>query len=199
MTGRLPSGRHQLTRDEVVGAQRARMLRAAAEAMAERGYAGTTVADVIKRAGVSRETFYQQFTNKQACFIAALEAAIGQLAAFGGPLPSGTPLERFDGFIGTYLGTLAAEPALARLFLIETYAAGPEAMRRRLELQQHFVDLIALTFDARSAEERFACQALVGSIVSLVTARFVEDDVDGLHALREPIVALARRLLEGPQ
>lgn len=198
MTGRLPSGRHQLTRDEVAGAQRARMLRAAADAMAERGYAATTVADVIKRAGVSRETFYQQFTNKQACFVAALEAAIGQLAAAGEPITTGTPLERFDRFLGTYLASLAAEPALARLFLIETYAAGPEAMRRRLELQRHFVDLIALTFDARSAEARFGCQALVGTIVSLVTARFVEDDVDGLRALREPIVALARKLLVDP-
>ncbi|AXB41765.1 TetR/AcrR family transcriptional regulator [Amycolatopsis albispora] len=192
---RLPSGRHHLSRDEVVGVQRARMLRAAAEVMAEHGYPGTTVAAVIKRAGVSRETFYQQFPNKQACFVAALEGAIDLLASAVEPVSAGSPLERFDRFLGAYLGALAENPALARLFLIETYAAGPEAMRRRLELQQHFVELLVVTFGARSPRERFACQALVGSIVSLVTARFVEGDVEGLAGLREPIAGLARDLL----
>ncbi|MGC7098511.1 TetR/AcrR family transcriptional regulator, partial [Amycolatopsis lurida] len=195
MTTRLPSGRHHLSRDEVVGAQRARMLRAAAEVMAEQGYPSATVAAIIKRAGVSRETFYQQFPNKQACFVAALEAAIDLLAAAVEPPTAGTPLDRFDRFVGRYLELLAEHSALARLFLIETYAAGPEAMRRRLELQQHFVELLVRTFGARSPRERFACQALVGSIVSLVTARFVEGDTGGLAALREPIVGLARDLL----
>lgn len=192
---RLPSGRHHLTRDEVVGAQRTRMLRAAADVMAAEGYPGTTVAAIIKKAGVSRETFYQQFPNKQACFIAALEASIDLLAAAVEPPSAGAPLDRFDRFVGTYLGVLAEHPALARLFLIETYAAGPEAMRRRLELQQHFVELLVRTFDARSARERFACQALVGSIVSLVTAHFIEGDLAALGALHAPIVALAGDLL----
>ncbi|GAB2769508.1 TetR/AcrR family transcriptional regulator [Amycolatopsis magusensis] len=192
---RLPSGRHRLSREEVTGAQRARMLRAAADVMAEHGYPGTTVAAIIKRAGVSRETFYQQFPNKQACFIAALEYAIDLLAT--SVTPAGSGLAQFDRFVGDYLGILAEHPAVVRLFLIETYAAGPEAMRRRLELQQHFVELLVEIFGARSPRERFACQALVGSIVSLVTARFVEDDLGGLRALHEPIVALARDLLPG--
>ncbi|MBN6040984.1 TetR/AcrR family transcriptional regulator [Amycolatopsis sp. 195334CR] len=192
---RLPSGRHHLSRDEVAGAQRARMLKAAAEVMATQGYPAATVAAIIKRAGVSRETFYQQFPNKQACFIAALEAAIEVLAAAVEPPSAGTPVERFDRFVGTYLDALAENPALARLFLIETYSAGPDAMRRRLELQQHFVNLLAKTFDARSARDRFACQALVGSIVSLVTAHFVANTPDDLVALRAPIVALAQDLL----
>ena len=47
-----------------------------AEAVTERGYANVTVADVIKRAGVSRETFYEQFANKEDCFMAAYDTIV---------------------------------------------------------------------------------------------------------------------------
>src|SRR5215510_7200104 len=71
----LPRGRHRLSRAEVVASQRQRMLLAIAAAMADKGYAGTSVADVIARAGVSRETFYQQFSSKLDCFMSAFDAA----------------------------------------------------------------------------------------------------------------------------
>ncbi len=100
MSGRaqLPRGRHKLSRAEVTGSQRARMLQAMAEAMAERGYVGTPVAEIIRRAGVSRETFYQQFSSKQDCFLAGLEDAIGRLGtAMSAALRmDGEPVERFD-------------------------------------------------------------------------------------------------------
>ena len=71
----LPRGRHGLSREEVARVQRDRILDALADAMAESGYVATTVGDVIKRAGVSRETFYQQFSSKRDCFDAALAVA----------------------------------------------------------------------------------------------------------------------------
>jgi AcrR family transcriptional regulator len=193
---RLPRGRHDLSRDQVVASQRARMLAAMAEAMTELGYVNTPVAEIIKRAGVSRETFYQQFASKQDCFAAALEATIERLAstlatALG---TSGSPIERFDRALGAYLDALVRDPATARLFLIESYAAGPEVMRRRLLLQQTFVEGIARIFRANSARRRFACDTLVGAIISLVTAHFVEDEVAGLPDLRKPLVGLAHRL-----
>src|SRR5206468_3086085 len=78
---RLPRGRHKLSREDVVGRQRERMLAALADVLTERGYANTPVAAVIERAGVSRETFYQQFASKQDCFIAAFEAVVGAVIA----------------------------------------------------------------------------------------------------------------------
>jgi AcrR family transcriptional regulator len=174
------------------------MLRAMAEVVTERGYVDTPVAAIIERAGVSRETFYQQFASKQDCFVAALEEAIGALAASLDAVlaaTSGSPLERYGALLTGYLDSLAAQPALARLFLIETYAAGSEAMRRRLELQQQFVDAIAHIFDARSAQERFAAEALVAATVSAVTARFISGDVRGLAALRPKLLALAQTIL----
>ena len=68
-----------------------------AEAMAEQGYAATPVADVLQRAGVSRETFYQQFRSKQDCFIAAYELAADVILV---------EVEREAASAGTPLGAL---------------------------------------------------------------------------------------------
>ncbi|MGN6609857.1 MAG: TetR/AcrR family transcriptional regulator [Jatrophihabitans sp.] len=194
---RLPRGRHDLSRDTVVAAQRERLLRAMAEVMAEQGYVDTSVADILRRAGVSRETFYQQFSSKQDCFVAALEQTIERLAAVlrVGVATPGEPIRRFDRLLRTYLDALANDPATARLFLVESYAAGAEVRQRRLALQAQFVDALQALFGARSASSRFACEALVASIVSLVTARVVADDITGIPALRTPLVGLARTLL----
>src|SRR3546814_12804231 len=94
------------------------MLLAMAEATADKGFVGTSVADVPKRAGVSRETFYQHFSDKQACFLAAFDAA-GELLATGlapSPYESGLPLERFEPAFGAYLAHLPSHPHFPRLF-----------------------------------------------------------------------------------
>src|SRR5215475_4448379 len=76
----LPRGRHGLSRRAVTESQRRRILRALVEAVADRGYAETRVADVIAVAGVSRKTFYELFADKEDCFLAAFEGWSGQLA-----------------------------------------------------------------------------------------------------------------------
>jgi AcrR family transcriptional regulator len=172
-------------------------MRAMADAMAEKGYAATSVADVLRRARVSRETFYQQFASKQDCFIAAHEEAAGLILANleHAAAPAGTPEERFGRTLGVYLDSLAAEPAFARLFMVEVYAAGDEVLERRAQIQRRFVELLAGAFGARAAAERFACEALVAAIAGMVTARLVANDVDGLRALRDPLTELVAEAL----
>lgn len=128
-TRQLPRGRHGLPREAVVAAQRDRILLAMAEAMTENGYVGTPVAAVIKRAGVSRETFYEQFRSKEDCFEAAYERAAelmltGILTATGAEFDGETGAERIERLLGSYLDALAGQPAYARLFLVEVYAVG---------------------------------------------------------------------------
>ncbi|HWF56457.1 MAG TPA: TetR/AcrR family transcriptional regulator [Solirubrobacteraceae bacterium] len=195
---RLPRGSHGLSREHVVGVQRARLFRAIAEAMAEKGYVNTTVADVLRRAGIGRETFYQLFSSKEDCFIAAYETVAGVILAevernATGP---GTELDRFEHTITAYLDALAAEPAFARLFMVEVYAAGDRVLQARAEIQGRFVQLAITTFGARTAGERFACEALVASVITLVTARLAARDVDGLRALRSPLTELVRAALQ---
>jgi AcrR family transcriptional regulator len=195
----LPRGRHRLTREQVAQSQRARIFRAMADAMAEKGYAATSVADVLRSAKVSRETFYEQFDSKADCFMSALEEAVGVVLAQAfatGPV-GGTPLERFDHGLRTYLDALAANPEQARMFLIEVYAAGPAALERRAAVQRRFAGVLDDIFGRRTASDRFANEAIVAATSSMVTARLAAGDLRGLRALRRPLVELARRLHGG--
>lgn len=198
---RLPRGRHKLARGEVVAAQRERLLRGLADAMAEKGYARTTVADVLARARVSRETFYEQFASKEDCFMSAFEDANAHMLAaitgeepVGGGPPPATPLARLERFLRAYLDALAAEPARARVFLIEVYAAGPEAARRRAELQGRLAAALAADFGLTDPGDLFALEALVAAVSALVTQRLAVGDVDGLRALHGPLMGLVANL-----
>ena len=146
----LPRGPHRLAREEVMASQRGRMLEAMAEAVAEKGYAATTVADVIRRAGVSRRTFYEQFRDKEECFLAAydtgVELLLGALRTQSSERQ--TLLERARARTRAYLETLASEPAFARTFLIEVGAAGPAALARREAVHDRFAALLREQLDA---------------------------------------------------
>jgi AcrR family transcriptional regulator len=181
---RLPRGRHGLSREEVARSQRVRLLRAMADVMADKGYARTSVADVVRAARVSRESFYEQFASKEDCFMSAFEEAYERLVA------AAAQDAPFEQLLAGYLDGLAADPAYARVFLIEVHAAGPAALRRRSELQEGLVDALA---GRLGIEDRFAIEALLAAITALVTARLAAGDVEGLRALHEPLVALARK------
>jgi AcrR family transcriptional regulator len=195
----LPRGRHGLTREEVETSQRERLLLAMCEAVAERGYIATSVADVIARARVSRETFYRYFADKQACFHAAhdhgVEILLAEMGEALAPAAELEPLERLDRATARYLDVLAAHPAIARTFLVEVYAAGPEALRRRVEVQDAFVDVIAAMLEADGEHERFACRMYVGAASALITNHVSVGRFDELPALREPLLAVVRDAL----
>jgi AcrR family transcriptional regulator len=174
------------------------MLEAMAHAVLEKGYVRATVADVLSRARVSRETFYEHFDDKEDCFLAAYELAVEALyerVAGAVPTRSVRPLTRLRRSLGAYLDVLAEEGALARVFLVDVYAAGPRALTRRREVMDRFVEMIAALLEARTAEERFAVEALVGAISSLVTVRVAVGEYEQLPDLLDPILGLAPRFM----
>jgi AcrR family transcriptional regulator len=129
---RPPRGRHRLPPEVVSRSQRERLLEAAVRVVAAKGYATTTIGDLTKEAGVSRTTFYELFEDKEACFLAAYDNAIEALvrqvvAAYESE--QGWPDRATSGLMAL-LEALAAEPALARLSLVDIGSAGPAALRR---------------------------------------------------------------------
>jgi AcrR family transcriptional regulator len=191
---RLPRGRHSLSREAVAEAQRARLLRGMAEAMTEHGYAGTSVAEILRRARVSRETFYELFSSKEACFMRAFEDATGRLVLALAEKPGdlgtvpATPLGRLDLLVRGYLDAIAADLPYARIFLVEVYAAGPEAARRRTELQGRFAEALAADFGVTSETDRFAIEAAIAAVYALVTARVAVSDAGAVRALHPPLM-----------
>lgn len=193
----LPKGRHGLSREEVRDAQRIRLAVALAEELAEAGYVGTPVAAVLRRAGISRQTFYELYDDKHACFLDALDLVGAVLVAdLGTVVPDGEPLERAAAAVGAYLDTIAAHPAFARLYLVEVHAAGAAAMRRRVDLQEQVVEALATLLGAEDAGRRFACRAYVAAVASLVTLPVATGDRAALDALRDPLLALLADLAE---
>jgi AcrR family transcriptional regulator len=132
----LPRGPHRLRREVVEASQRERMLDAVVQAVAEKGYSSTTVADVVSRAGVSRKTFYEHFRDKEECFLAAydegVEILMAQIRAAGEGASNFQ--EKMRARVGAYLTLLVEEPAFARAYLIEVFAAGEAALERRREV-----------------------------------------------------------------
>jgi len=199
---RLPRGTHGLDRDVVEASQRTRLLEAVGRAVAERGYAGATIDDVVRRAGVSKKTFYEHFADKEDCFLAAYEAASEELLerVREAHARDGDWLARTRAGIVAYLRWLAAEPALARVFLIEVAAAGPRALERREGLRDRYAELIR---ERRpKAQPRLPIEifhAVVAAVDDVVVRHIRESGAEDLPSLEPVLVYLQTALLAGPE
>ena len=117
----LPRGRSRLPLPAVRASQRERLLRSVIAAVSESGYLAVTVADIVRRARVSRAAFYAHFADKEDCFLAATaegrELMISQLVCATRALPAGSCDEAvLRVACRAYLAFLAGEPAFARVF-----------------------------------------------------------------------------------
>jgi AcrR family transcriptional regulator len=205
---RLPRGAHGLDPGVVAASQRTRLLEAVGRAVAEKGYAAATIDDIVRGAGVSKKTFYEHFRDKLDCFLAAYEAASDELLTRlreAQSAPEGW-LDRTRAGILAYLRWLAAEPALARVFLIEVAAAGPVAAERRERIRDRYADVLReLQDDARAeiqALPRLPAEvfhAVVAAVDELVVRRIRESGATALPELEPVLLYLQVALLAGPQ
>jgi AcrR family transcriptional regulator len=141
---RLPRGRHGLPRELVTRSQRERLLAAVVRVTAARGYEATTVADILEEAGVGRESFYELFTDKRDCMLAAhailvedLEAKVRAAYAQPGPWQ-----ERVTNALAAVLEWFASDPAAARFTVVELAAVGTISRTRFQDTFARFVELI---------------------------------------------------------
>jgi AcrR family transcriptional regulator len=131
----LPRGRSRLPLPAVRALQRERLLRSVIAAVSESGYLAVTVADIVRRARVSRAAFYVHFADKEDCFLAATaegrELMFAQILTATRALPPRSDDEEvLRAACRAYLAFLAAEPAFARVFYIHMPTAGPRAVDR---------------------------------------------------------------------
>jgi AcrR family transcriptional regulator len=195
---RLPRGTHGLDRDVVEASQRTRLLEAVGRAVAERGYAAATIDDVVRRAGVSKKTFYDHFADKQECFLAAYESASEELLdrVREAHAVHDDWLERTRAGIVAYLRWLAADPALARVYLVEVAAAGPRALERREALRDRYAELIR---ERRPSALPFEIlHAVVAAVDDVVVRHIREHGAERLPELEPILMRLQVALLAGP-
>jgi AcrR family transcriptional regulator len=198
----LPRGRNRLPQPDVRASQRERLLRSVLAAVAESGYLAVTVADIVRRARVSRVAFYAHFADKEDCFLAATaegrDLMVARIVADTRALPADAPDDEvLRVAFRAYLAFLAGEPAFARVFYIHMPTAGPRAVDRLDAAQARFADLTRRWH--RRARERHpqwpsvppeAYLALAGAMAQLVRSMVRTSRTDALPELEETLVSL---------
>jgi AcrR family transcriptional regulator len=171
--GPLPAGRHGYSREQVAHHQRERLIAGLAEAVAEKGYAAVTLADVVKQAKVSRRVFYANFESKEQCFLAAFEVVVAHLRELLAEAVEGIPGWPRQAIAATRaaLVFLASEPDLARLCLVESRSAGPAVAARFNEAVGELAPLLSQGRGERTKGDRplpdSTEDSTIGSLVSL--------------------------------
>ncbi len=128
--GKLPTGRHGLSPEEVKASQKQRLMDAMAELCASKGYHATTIAELVTRAGVSRATYYEIFDDKEDCFVATMREGARHLAAGVAPALGDDNTEwdaRVEAVVDRLLHFLAEDPTYSIAAMVEALAGGEES------------------------------------------------------------------------
>jgi AcrR family transcriptional regulator len=182
--GRLPSGRHDLPRDEVVKSQRERIVDATATIVAEKGLAGLTIPEIASRANVSHETFYEMYPTKHDAFLGAqkigLHQALRVTAEAFEPHQSDWPAGIAAG-LDALTEYLCSEPAHAHLTLVDTFGASPEAIEIRASALQSFNAYLRPGYELAAGEvPEITAEAIVGGIWQVLHHYIERDRLDEL-------------------
>lgn len=169
--------------------QRERILLAARDVFATRGYAGAAVDDIVAQARVSRTTFYVFFENKEECLLAVYRLGLERIGAAVAEAAARTdeqgltPPQLIRAEVQATLAAYAADPALARVVLIEIVGATPAAERLHARARSAAAKIIQQRMEeypywrGRSAQNRrvasLATMAAIGESISdlVVTGR----------------------------
>jgi AcrR family transcriptional regulator len=197
----LPKGRHGLSRAFIASNQRERLLDAIANVVAEKGYSATRVADITEYAGVSRKTFYELFADKEDCFLAAYDAItallMDRMARGLSSVVDASWEEQVSALLGEFLHFLAAEPAFARMCIVEVLGSGPRGLARRDAAIEAFFPVV----DQIPRSQPGAAQHLstltpvfvTGGILEVVYAAIRRGETDTLPSLEQDLSRLAFR------
>lgn len=175
--------------------KRERILEGMLEAVGAKGYEQTTVEDAIVAAGLYRQAFYDSFSDKEDCYLQALEAGakwaesvMREAAATGGTSWRG----RMRGSLRGLLEFLDNRPRIGRALLVEVHAAGPRAVERRTEAMEQAAELIDLAREeGDGAAPAISAEAIVAGILAVLHARLAGEQEEGFEQLLPELMYLA--------
>jgi len=188
-------------------AYRSRLLEGMAHSVAAKSYADTTVADIVREAGVSKRSFYECFATKSDCLIALyVVASHGALKALKQAIdPARDWKIQVEHAIGAYLTCLASNPALLRTLFIEILGLGEEGLLVRRRINQELADFVVQVVHVGrvlapddAAHAATMAMAVVGGINELVLQAIESGRNADLVGLTQPCSALVRAVLVTP-
>jgi AcrR family transcriptional regulator len=201
---RPPPGRHPLSREFIAQHQRARIISALAEETGEQGYRAVTVADIVRRAGIARNTFYENFSSKEDCFLAASEFAVAE--ALGRVVGAASKVDswpsRVNSGLAAFLHYVASEPGLARTCIVEALSAGPASIERYERSIQTFVPLFRMGRKVSSHGEELPGtleETIIGGIFWIVYQRIIMGQTERIGELLPELVEFSLTPYLGPE
>ena len=174
--------------------KRQRILQGMLESVGSRGYEQTTVQDAIDAAGLYRQAFYDNFGDKEDCYLQALDAGSAwiELAMREAAGAEETWRGRLRGALAGLLNFLGEQPEVGRALLVEVHAAGPRAVEKRTEAMEraaHLIDLARRESD--NAAPAISAEAIVAGILAVLHARLSSNQTDGFERLLPELMYLA--------
>jgi AcrR family transcriptional regulator len=186
---RQPPGPEPVSRDAAAADQRRRILEATAELIATRGYQETTMEEIVRRAKVGYNTFYKHYPDKEAAFLALLDAAtehtVGRVEA-AYEREEGPWADRVGAALGALFEDVAAHPDPARAVLVEAVAAGSEAAAKHEAALKRLAPLLrpGRKLNPRQAELPESLEeTLAGGVVWVLGQRLIGGEADKLRGL----------------
>lgn len=172
----------------VNSSKREKILDGMLEAVGSEGYDGTSVRTVLDRTGLYRQAFYDNFADKDSCYLAAFDAGVARLEAVVKRAAASEESwrGRLRAGLGALLDYLDEEPDVGRGIVVEVHAAGPEALARRAEAMKRvadFIDLARLEADESESPPQIAPEGIVAGIHAVVHSRLSTGATEGFRSL----------------
>lgn len=200
---KLIAGPHDMPAEEVLEVQRQRLLRALTRVVTRKGYAATTVRDLLGESGLSRRTYYDLYVDKEACYLDAFAVIAGEIEdRAAAALETGADAEgRIRAALRAIVEFCVVEPDAACACLVESLAAGQSGRDARSELIGRLSDAFAPDIEALGAagpSTGILARATIGGVFELLYGPLARRDVNRLSALRDeigdlPLVPFATR------
>ncbi|MGN6586286.1 MAG: TetR/AcrR family transcriptional regulator [Solirubrobacterales bacterium] len=164
------------------------------EAVGTRGYERATVEDAIAAAGLYRQAFYDYFTDKEDCYLQAVDAGCAwiELAMREAVTGQATWREQLRGALTGLLRFLDEQPQVGRALLVEVHAAGPGAVERRTEAMERASLLMDLAREeSDGAAPAISAEAVVAGILAVLHSRLSANLTSGYANLLPELMYLA--------
>jgi AcrR family transcriptional regulator len=158
------------------------------EAVGAEGYEGTSVRTVLDRTGVYRQAFYDNFADKDDCYLQAYDAGVERVEALILAAAAKQPdwIGELRAGLGALLDFLDAEPDVGRALIVEVHAAGPEALAKRTAVMQRVNVFLDRARDAAAESESpppIAGEGIAAGIHALIHSRLAAGAGDGFREL----------------
>ncbi len=199
--GQLPRGRHGLTRGAVVEHQRQRLIRAVPAVVRATGFQALTVEQICTRAGVSRRTFYENFRDKEDCFLTSYRHHAQEvMSVASGAAAAGRDWQDRARFaLAALLRFLAERPDVAHMAVIDVMAAGPTALAERDRAIGALASLLGEeALSVPDPAPRLMLRTVAGAALQMVYAWVLAERTAELAQLLPTIMYMALVALHGP-